>query len=60
MTSKSKEQHNLMEGVAHNPAFAQKVGIPQSVGKDFVSADKRSGRFKARKPVTRKPAKRGK
>ena len=29
-----------MEAVAHNPAFAKKVGIPQSVGKDFSTADK--------------------
>ena len=29
-----------MEGVAHNAAFAKKVGIPQSVGKEFVAADK--------------------
>jgi len=29
-----------MEAVAHNPAFAKKVGIPQSVGKDFSVADK--------------------
>ena len=40
MPSKSKAQHNLMEGVAHNAAFAKKVGIPQSVGKEFVAADK--------------------
>ena len=40
MPSKSKAQHNLMEGVAHNKAFAKKVGIPQSVGKDFSAADK--------------------
>lgn len=40
MPSVSKKQHNLMEGVAHNPAFAKKVNIPQSVGKEFVSADK--------------------
>ena len=40
MPSKSKAQHNLMEGVAHNAAFAKKVGIPQSVGRDFASADK--------------------
>jgi len=26
--------------VAHNPAFAKKVGIPQSVGKEFNNADK--------------------
>ena len=29
-----------MEAVAHNPAFAKKVGVPQSVGKDFSTADK--------------------
>jgi hypothetical protein len=40
MPSKSKAQHNLMEGVAHNAAFAKKVGIPQSVGRDFVEADR--------------------
>jgi len=40
MPSKSKAQHNLMAAVAHNAAFAKKVGIPQSVGKDFNAADK--------------------
>ena len=29
-----------MAAVAHNPAFAKKVGIPVSVGKEFTSADK--------------------
>jgi len=29
-----------MEAVAHNPAFAKKVGIPRSVGEDFSKADK--------------------
>jgi hypothetical protein len=41
MPSKSKAQHNLMEAVAHSPKFAKKVGIPQTVGKEFVSADKK-------------------
>jgi len=40
MPSVSKKQHNLMEAVAHSPAFAKKVGISQSVGKDFSEADK--------------------
>jgi len=40
MPSKSKAQHKLMTAVAYNPKFAKKVGIPQSVGKDFVEADK--------------------
>ena len=40
MPSKSAKQRNLMAAVAHNPQFAKKVGIPQSVGKDFNEADK--------------------
>jgi hypothetical protein len=40
MPSSSKKQHNFMAAIAHNPAFAKKVGIPQSVGKDFNEADK--------------------
>jgi len=40
MPSSSKKQHNFMEAVAHNPSFAKKAGVPQSVGKDFSAADK--------------------
>ena len=40
MPSASKKQHNFMEAVAHNPAFAKKAGVPQSVGKEFSTADK--------------------
>jgi hypothetical protein len=40
MPSSSKKQHNFMAAIANNPAFAKKVGIPQSVGKDFNEADK--------------------
>jgi len=29
-----------MAAVANNPAFAKKAGVPQSVGKDFTTADK--------------------
>ena len=29
-----------MAAIAHSPAFAKKVGVPQSVGKDFNEADK--------------------
>jgi hypothetical protein len=28
-----------MEAVAHDPKFAKKVGIKQSVGKEFAAAD---------------------
>jgi hypothetical protein len=40
MPSTSKKQHNFMAAIAHSPSFAKKVGIPQSVGKDFNEADK--------------------
>ena len=40
MPSKSKAQHNLMAAVANNPAFAKKTGISQSIGAEFIKADK--------------------
>jgi hypothetical protein len=40
MPSSSKKQHNFMAAIAHSPSFAKKVGVPQSVGKDFNDADK--------------------
>jgi len=40
MPSGSAKQHKFMEAVAHNPSFAKKAGVPQSVGKDFSNADK--------------------
>jgi hypothetical protein len=40
MPSVSKKQHNLMAAVANNPAIAKKTHIPQSVGKEFLQADK--------------------
>lgn len=32
-----------MAAVAHSPSFAKKVGIKQSVGRDFNQADKGTG-----------------
>ena len=40
MPSHSAKQHKFMEAVAHNPSFAKKAGVPQSVGKEFAKADK--------------------
>ena len=48
MPSKSGEQHRLMEMVAHDPKAAKRVGIPQSVGRDFANADK-GKHFKGKK-----------
>jgi hypothetical protein len=38
--SVSKKQHNLMAMVANDPAAAKRVGIPQSVGEEYMQADK--------------------
>ena len=43
MPSKSKSQRNFMAAAAHNPAFAKKVGIPESVAKEFNEADVKKG-----------------
>jgi hypothetical protein len=48
MPSVSYPQAKLMAGVAHNAEFAKKVGIPQSVGKEFNKADKGTGILKKR------------
>lgn len=40
MPSSSQKQHNLMAMVAHNPSAAKRLGIAQSVGRDFVNADR--------------------
>jgi hypothetical protein len=40
MPAASKKQKTFMDAVAHNPAFAKKVGVPKAVGKDFSEASK--------------------
>ena len=40
MPAVSKKQKQFMDAAAHNPAFAKKVGIPQSVAMDFSKASK--------------------
>jgi hypothetical protein len=41
MPSMSRAQHKMMTAVANNPKFAKKTGIPQSVGEEFMKADKK-------------------
>jgi hypothetical protein len=57
MPSKSPKQHNFMEAVDHDPAFARRAGVPQSVGRDFVAADaaKSTPAAKLAHALTRKP-----
>ena len=59
MPSVSKKQHNFMAAVAKNPKFAKKSGVPQSVGEDFLKADKgkkfeRGGEMKESKKMMAK------
>ena len=39
MPSKSPAQARLMAAATHDPAFAKKTGVPQSVARDFNKAD---------------------
>ena len=54
MPSKSAQQHRFMEAAAHNPAFAEKAGIPQRVAKEFVAADKKAAKKTAKGRPRRK------
>lgn len=47
MPSASKKQEAFMRAVAHDPSFAHKVGVSQSVGKEFEAADKTKAKKKA-------------
>ena len=49
MPSKSPSQARLMAAAAHNPKFAKKVGVPQSVGKEFNKADAKTGILRKKK-----------
>jgi hypothetical protein len=54
MPSVSPSQARLMAGVAHSKSFAEKVGIPQKVGKEFNSADAGTGILSNNKRATRR------
>ena len=40
MPSVSDKQRRFMAAAAHNPEFAKKAGIPQSVAQEYNQADK--------------------
>lgn len=40
MPAKSEKQARFMRAVAHSKEFAKKVGVPQSVGREFTQAEK--------------------
>jgi len=54
MPSISDKQHRLMEMVANDPKKAKELGIAQSVGKEFVAADKAKKKPKYKKPKMKK------
>ena len=39
MHAVSKKQEKFMQAVAHNPKFAKKAGVPQSVGREFTKSE---------------------
>jgi hypothetical protein len=47
MPSKSEKQKRFMAAAAHNPAFAKKAGIPQSVAKEFNRADQTHAKLRS-------------
>jgi len=52
MPTVSKKQEKFMQAVAHNPAFAKKAGVPQSVGKEFTKSG--GGEMKESKAMMKK------
>lgn len=40
MPAKTKKQQRFMQAIAHNEDFAKKVGVPQSIGKEFSTMKK--------------------
>ena len=52
MPAVSAKQEKFMQAVANNPAFAKKVGVPQSVGREFTK--KEGGQMKESKAMMKK------
>jgi hypothetical protein len=52
MPTVSKKQEKFMQAVAHNPAFAKKVGVPVKVGKEFTKSG--GGEMKDSKAMVKK------
>lgn len=48
MPSSTPKQARFMAAIAHDPGFAKRVGVPQSVGQDFNQADAGTGILKKR------------
>jgi len=49
MPSTSAKQARFMAMVAHDPKAAKRVGVPQSVGREFNQADAKTGILRKKK-----------
>jgi hypothetical protein len=49
MPSETPKQARTMAAAARNPAFAKKMGIPQSVAREFHQADAKTGILRKKK-----------
>ena len=56
MPSKSAKQARFMAAAAHDPAFAKRAGISQTVAREFNAADAKRGK-KRRMPTRPTPYK---
>ncbi len=53
MPSTSAKQARLMAAAAHDPEFAERVGVPQSVAHEFNEADKGGALLRQRRQAKR-------
>ena len=56
MPSKSPAQARMMAAAAHDPEFAKRVGVPQSVARDYNQADRGKRLAEAMKAHERRKA----
>jgi hypothetical protein len=49
MPSRTKKQAKLMAMAAHDKGAAKRVGVPQSVAREFNQADQKTGILKKKK-----------
>jgi len=57
MPSTTPKMARTMAGAAHDPGFAKKMGIPQSVAKEFNRADAKTGILRKKGKKNAAPAK---
>ena len=56
MPSETAKQARIMAAAAHDPKFAKRMGIPQSVAREFNQADKGKKLAEAMKRMPKRDA----